>query len=219
MHGPKIALACLAAGILVLAPCAPAGASLVQGTLAGTITSGPDAGQEVSLAVSFDEDPTTGAFAIASAADEAVASVGGVPLLSVPAYVMDGSLPPGSVAYGADAVSGQFDLTLTYNFQMRSPGAADTQSRVILSGSSPIPLISAAGIVDPGFFQAFVGSGSGTSLSSGLALLAAPAFYQTQLAFSFDVGVPEPSALALLAVGSLLTLGLGAPHRARRRHR
>lgn len=135
----------------------------------------------------------------------------------VPAYVMDAMLVPGTVSYRADPSSGRFDLALACNFQMRAPMSSDMQSSLTLAGSSPVPLISRSGGVDPGFFQDFTGSGSASTFSSGLALLDVPTFYQTSAAFGFQLGVPEPGSLTLLACGSLLTLGFAVGGRVRTR--
>ncbi len=222
MHRTAIVLAGLAAGVFLLARCGPAAAALEYATVVGTMTAGPDVGQTVSLALSFDVDPSTGALSITSSADEAVVTVGGASLLSVPASVWGGASSPGSATYGADPGDGRFDLALVYNFEMRSPNGADTQSSLTLSGSAPVPLFSAPGVIDPAFFRDFTGSGSGTSFYSGFAS-PVPATYsqttysQSSLDLAFAVGVPEPGSVALLGCGSLLAIGFGASRRAVRR--
>ncbi len=226
MHRTAIVLVGLAAGVFVLAGCGPAAAALEYAAVVGTMTAGPDVGQPVSLALSFDVDPGTGALSITSFQDEAVVTVDGAALLSVPAYVWGGGSSPGSATYGADPGTGRFDLTLVYNFATWSPDAGNTQSSLTLSGSAPVPLFSAPGVVDPAFFQDFTGSGSGTSFYSGFASQALTGYSQSsysQLSYSqssldlaFAVGVPEPGSLALLGCGSLLAIGLGASRRAAR---
>ncbi|MBW4090631.1 MAG: PEP-CTERM sorting domain-containing protein [Proteobacteria bacterium] len=221
MHRTAIVLAGLAAGVFLLASCGPAAAALDYAAVVGTMTAGPDVGQAVSLAFSFDVDPNTGALSITTSQDEAVVTVGGAPLLSVPAYVWGGGSSPGSASYVADPGNGRFDLTLVYNFVTWSPNAGNTQSSLILSGSAPVPLFSAPGVVDPAFFQDFTGSGSGASFYSGFASQALTgysqlSYSQSSLDLAFDVGVPEPGSLALLGFASLLAIGFGASRRAAR---
>lgn len=226
MHRTAIVLAGLAAGVSLLAGCGPAAAALEYAAVVGTMTAGPDVGQAVNLALSFDVDPNTGALSITTSQDEAVVTVGGASLLSVPAYVWGGGSSPGSATYGADPGNGRFDLTLVYNFEMRSPNGADTQSSLTLSGSAPVPLFSAPGVIDPAFFQDFTGSGTGTSFYSGFASqvltgysqssYSQSSYSQSSLDLAFAVGVPEPGSLALLGCGSLLAIGFGASRRAAR---
>ena len=216
---------------------APAAAEPVAGTMAASLTSGPEAGARASLALRFDT-AAGGGFSAATAADQAILSLDGTPLLTVPAFVMDASAPPGVVTYRADPASGGFFLGLTYNFQMRYPRGWQTRSTLSLSGWSPIPLLThpllagpllpgatttgaattGAATIDPAFFADFVGTGSVFSYSGGIgpAVLSGsgqPGFQQTTLSFGFAVGVPEPSAAAVLAGGALLTLGCAAATR------
>ena len=194
-----------------LAARSPAAAGPVEGTMAASLTSGPEAGARASLALRFDT-AAGGGFSAATAADQAILSLGGTPLLTVPAFVMDASTPPGVVTYRADPAGGGFFLDLTYHFQMRYPRGWQTRSTLSLSGWSPVPLLTGPNTVDPAFFADFVGTGAVVSYSGGIgpAVLSGsgPAgFQQTALSFGFAVGVPEPSAAAVLAGGALLTLG------------
>jgi hypothetical protein len=193
-----------------LAASGPARATLVRGVLAGVISSGAETGARIRLAISFDDNPAGGGFTIGSAANAAVLTIGGAVLLSVPAYVMDGTLVPRTVGYCVDPISGRLDLALTYNFRMRAPRSAEMQSRLTLVGSAPVPLVSASGGIDPRFFQAFVGSGTASTFASGLSAGSPAGFYQTSSAFGFALGVPEPSSGALLACGLVLTMGYAA---------
>ncbi len=200
----------------------PAGAEPVAGRLAVSLTSGPEAGARASLALRFDT-VAGGGFSAATAADQAILSLNGTPLLTVPAFVMDASTPPGVVTYRADPAGGGFFLGLTYNFEMRYPRGWQTRSTLSLSGWSPVPLLTGPPLtgpatIDPAFFADFVGAGAVISYSGGIgpAVLSAsgqPGFQQTALSFGFAVGVPEPSAAAVLAGGALLTLCCAAAAR------
>lgn len=188
---------------LLLLPLAARAAPSTE-TLNAIVTGGAFVGSPAVLRLGL--DATGGTIAIAGSWDQASLAVAGRSAFVVPAYVMDGSVAPGSVLYLADPALGTYSLALAYRFQMRSPRGSSTDLALTLAGVSDRPLFDAAGTLDPGFFADFVGGGTLTGAMSGLGSAIPSRFQQTATAIAFSVPVPEPGSGALLAGAAALAL-------------
>ena len=183
-------------------------AGTVAGTLDAIVTAGSGARTDATLALTF--DVAAGTIAIAGPWDQAVLTVAGQAPLTIPAYVMDGSAPPGAASYEAGPAPGSYSLALTYRYQMRSPRASATDLLLSIAGVSDRPLLTASGAIDPGFFADFIGTGTIAGTSLGFTATTPASFQQSSTALAFSVPVPEPPTGAVLAGAALL---LGASSR------